>query len=93
MMPKLIAISGPLEGAAFPLDKAEIAIGRDETNGVSLADPSVSPRHCVLAYDGQLVMIRDVDRRNPSFVNGLPAGERALSNGHRRTDRASGSDK
>jgi predicted component of type VI protein secretion system len=83
MIPKLVAISGPLEGAAFPLDRAEIAIGRDQTNGISLPDPSVSSRQCVLAYDGQEVIIRDVDRANSSFVNGLPAGERTVKHGDR----------
>jgi transcriptional regulator with GAF, ATPase, and Fis domain len=83
LAPKLVAIGGPLDGATFPLDEAEIAIGRDDTNGVSLPDPSVSPRHCVLTCDGQQVTIRDLDRSNPSFVNGLPAGERTVEHGDR----------
>src|SRR5438876_4545255 len=81
MLPRLIAAAGPLSGTTLRLDRDEISIGRDAANDVSLVDPAVSPRHClVMRQDGRFT-IRDLDRSNPTFVNGLPAGDRALENG------------
>ncbi|PWT81165.1 MAG: sigma-54-dependent Fis family transcriptional regulator [Blastocatellia bacterium] len=81
LLPRLIAVAGPLSGTSLPLDRAEIAIGRDAVNDVALVDPSVSPRHCVIASHDGRVTVRDLDRNNPTFVNGLPADDRPLENG------------
>jgi Nif-specific regulatory protein len=81
MVPALVAIGGPLRGAVFPLNQAEISVGRDGMNALALADPAVSPKQCVLACRGTDVTIRDVDQGNPTFVNGLPADGRTLQRG------------
>ena len=83
MPPRLLAVSGPLSGGAFPLDRPETTIGCDRGSDIALGDTTVSPRHCVLAWNGQLVFVHDVDRGNPTFVNGLPADDRALQHGDR----------
>jgi Nif-specific regulatory protein len=83
MSPSLLAVSGPLSGGAFSLDRPETSIGCDRNNCIALADATISPRHCVLAWNGQQVVVRDVDRGNPTFVNGLPADDRALQHGDR----------
>jgi Nif-specific regulatory protein len=83
MSPSLVAVSGPLSGGAFSLDQPETSIGCDRSNCIALADPTISPRHCVLAWNGQQIVVRDFDRSNPTFVNGLPADERALQHGDR----------
>ena len=79
----LVAISGPLAGVAVPLTEAEVSIGRDDTNHVALADHLVSPRHCVLACAPGGVTVRDLDEKNPTFVNGLPSSERLMGDGDR----------
>src|SRR5260370_32440640 len=81
MFARLTAIGGPLAGASLPLNEVEISVGRDETNLVALADPAVSARHCLLVCTAERIAIRDLDPANPSFVNGLPAGDRFLSDG------------
>jgi transcriptional regulator with GAF, ATPase, and Fis domain len=81
MAPRLIAVAGPVSGTPLPLTHAEISVGRDDANQLTLADPSVSPRHCVFECGDGTVTIRDLDPGNPSFVNGLPAGDRALEDG------------
>ena len=82
MTPRLIAVAGPLSGTPLPLTRSEISIGRDAANHLTLADPSVSPRHCVLACGDGRVAISDLDPDNPTFVNGLPAaGDRTLEEG------------
>ena len=83
MSPNLVAVSGPLSGGAFPLDQPETSIGCDRSNNIALADATISPRHCVLAWNGQQIVVRDFDRANPTFVNGLPADDRALQHGDR----------
>jgi len=83
MSPNLVAVSGPLSGGAFPLDQPETSIGCDRSNNIAVADATISPRHCVLAWNGQQIVVRDFDRANPTFVNGLPADDRALQHGDR----------
>ena len=83
MSPSLVAVSGPLSGGVFPLDQPETSIGCDRSNNIALADATISPRHCVLAWNGQQIVVRDFDRGNPTFVNGLPADDRALQHGDR----------
>ena len=83
MFPRLVAVSGPLSGGAFSLDHPETSIGCDRSNSIALADATISPRHCVLAWNGQQIVVRDFDRGNPTFVNGLPADDRALQHGDR----------
>jgi transcriptional regulator with GAF, ATPase, and Fis domain len=79
--PSLIVIGGPLTGARFPLSESNTPVGRDPDNAVVLSDSSVSPHHCVLRWDGRHVTIGDLDRVNPTFVNGLPAQTQPLADG------------
>jgi transcriptional regulator with GAF, ATPase, and Fis domain len=81
MFASLKAIGGALAGVALPLAERDVSIGRDESNRIALADSSVSPRHCVLTCTADQISIRDLDPTNPSFVNGLPAGDRELNDG------------
>ena len=81
MPPRLIAVAGPISGTPLPLTRHEISVGRDAANHLTLADPGVSPRHCVFVYGDTSVSIRNLNPGNPSFVNGLPAGNRTLEDG------------
>ena len=49
---RLEAVSGPVEGRIFSLEEGEISIGREPSNLISLLDPLVSRRHCVIRRDG-----------------------------------------
>ena len=81
MFASLKAIGGSLAGMALPLSERDVSIGRDETNRIALADSAVSARHCVITCAADQIAIRDLDPTNPSFVNGLPAGDRELNDG------------
>ena len=74
-------MSGPLEGRIFALEEGEVSIGREPSNQVSLLDPLVSRRHCVVRRDGPDVRLQDLDSRNSTFVNGVPVKERVLAHG------------
>ncbi|HYN14389.1 MAG TPA: sigma 54-interacting transcriptional regulator [Terriglobales bacterium] len=78
---RLEAVSGPTEGRIFSLEEGELSIGREPTNQISLLDPLVSRRHCVLRRDGPDVRLEDLDSRNSTFVNGVPVKERVLVHG------------
>jgi transcriptional regulator with GAF, ATPase, and Fis domain len=78
---RLEAVSGPLKGRTFPLEQHEMSIGREPSNQISLLDPLVSRRHCLLRRDGPEVRIEDLDSRNSTFVNGVPVKGRVLVHG------------
>jgi transcriptional regulator with GAF, ATPase, and Fis domain len=81
MTPRLTAASGPLAGQTFPLDGPGLTLGRDHGNTVHLRDLAVSRQHCVIeAKDGRLVL-RDLESRHGTFINGVPVRERELEHG------------
>jgi transcriptional regulator with GAF, ATPase, and Fis domain len=80
--PRLLGISGPLKGSAFPLPEGEVSIGRDSSNQLWVADPSLSRRHCVLVPDGSgQFSIRDLKSRNGTLVNGVPVEQQLVRHG------------
>ena len=78
---RLEAVSGPLEGRIFGLEEGEISIGREPSNRISLLDPLVSRRHCLIRQVEADVRVEDLDSRNSTFVNGVPVKERVLVHG------------
>lgn len=72
MNPRLVAIAGPLKDSVFALPQGELSIGRDTANRLPVGDPSVSRRHCIVSREGETFMVRDLDSRNGTLVNGTP---------------------
>jgi transcriptional regulator with GAF, ATPase, and Fis domain len=83
--PRLVFIGGPVKDSTFALPAGEISVGRDASNVLPLADPSVSRRHCVFSSDDQGFKIRDLNSRNGSLVNGTPIREHRLTHGDQIT--------
>jgi Nif-specific regulatory protein len=83
MNPRLTAIAGPLKGMVFTLTEAEVSIGREASNGLCIADSSVSRRHCLIRRDADNFILRDLESLNSTFINDLPVKERELSHGDR----------
>jgi Nif-specific regulatory protein len=79
--PRLQALSGPLQEGTFLLSSDETAVGREPTNRIAIGDPSLSRRHCVLARNGDQFVIRDLESRNGTFVNGAAVKEAVLNHG------------
>ena len=77
MEARLVAISGPLEGAVFPLD-AELSIGREKTNSVPIEDRVLSRRHCLIQKDNGQFKVRDLNSSNGTYVNSLPIAAHLL---------------
>ena len=79
--PRLVAVSGPLRDSTFVISKADVSIGRDPANMLSINDPSLSRRHCLIVRDGNSFKIRDLQSRNGTYVNGSAVQETELRPG------------
>jgi hypothetical protein len=62
--------SGPTVGKVYPLEAAEVIIGRDTSSGVSINDAEVSRKHAKLSLHGSAYVIQDLGSTNGTFVNG-----------------------
>ena len=82
MRPRLLVIAGPSKDSTIPLSDGEATLGRDPANAVSVIDPSVSRKHCLLRReeDGRF-QIKDLDSRNGTLVNGMPVKTEWLHHG------------
>ncbi len=81
MDPRIVAISGPLEGQVFRLADGPISVGREASNRMSLRDTSVSRRHCIVEIQDDQAAVTDLESRNGTFVNGIPVSKRPLVHG------------
>jgi Nif-specific regulatory protein len=74
-------LSGPLKDSTIPLPEGEVTIGREASNGVALTDPSVSRKHCTIRVQEGKFLVRDLDSRNGTLVNGTEIQEQCLHHG------------
>jgi FHA domain len=80
---RLIFTSGPREGQSVDIDRPRLTIGRVDEADVQVPDFKVSREHAVIERDnGGRVVLRDLDSRNGTFVDGVRLQEpRILSGG------------
>jgi predicted component of type VI protein secretion system len=71
LMPKLIFTSGAIAGQSYDLIIEKTTVGRSDHNTLVLHDPSLSAAHCEILMYGDEVIVRDLDSRNGTFVNGV----------------------
>lgn len=81
MIPRLVAICGPLAGGTFYLDEPVVSIGRRSANDIGLRDRFVSRHHCMIRHDGQQHIIEDLNSANGTYVNGERVKASALKEG------------
>src|SRR4051812_3546312 len=79
MNPRLVAITGTLKGATFPLSADETTVGRESASAVWLNHASVSRRHCVIRGENGDFKLVDLESYNGTFVNGIPVKEQVLA--------------
>ena len=72
MNPKVVGVSGPLQGKTLVLSQGEFSIGRDPSNSLWIADPALSRKHCLLVRKDDEIILRDLESRNGTLVNGAP---------------------
>jgi transcriptional regulator with GAF, ATPase, and Fis domain len=82
LLPRLLAVAGPLKDSTIPLPQGDVTLGREPTNALPVVDPSVSRKHCLIhrEEDGRF-QVRDLESRNGTIVNGLPIKEQWLHHG------------
>ncbi len=80
--PRLIAISGPLQGKEFPV-KDETTIGREPGNQIAINEQFVSRQHCIIKSTEDGIKITDLGSHNGTYVNDVPIKERILEHGNR----------
>src|SRR5262249_19067684 len=82
--PLLRVISGPTEGPSYPLTENEIAIGREPSNHICIADPLISRRHCRIVKRTDTTdpkyWLLDGNSINGTQVNGVQIKEHLLAN-------------
>ncbi|MBE2270970.1 MAG: FHA domain-containing protein [Anaerolinea sp.] len=66
---RMINIKG-LPAGEVPIMRDEFVIGRGDTCDYVIAEPYISPRHCMIIHRGGKFTIRDLKSKNGVFVNG-----------------------
>jgi transcriptional regulator with AAA-type ATPase domain len=70
-LPALVLADAQTRAAPRPVRGTETRIGSDLDNHVVLADRFVSARHCRIQAERSAYVIRDLDSRNGTWVNGV----------------------
>jgi pSer/pThr/pTyr-binding forkhead associated (FHA) protein/Tfp pilus assembly protein PilF len=77
----LVALRGPRQGETYRLNNSEFTIGRGEENQLTITDPSVSLSHAVIIPQGELFLLKDLESKNGTLVNGKQIKEKTLKMG------------
>ena len=80
-MAVLTITSGEMEGQKVELDQDEITIGRSDQNALSLDDPAISGKHCLIKKDGNKYTLKDLNSTNGTRLNGRNIVETRLKPG------------
>src|SRR6266481_4172253 len=70
-MAKLIFIDENFSGRVYELMLEKTTVGRGDQNTLVIRDTSLSSTHCEILMHGSEVIVRDLDSRNGTFVNGI----------------------
>ena len=81
MSAKLEAITGPRKGEIFRLDDSVLSIGRDPSNHLPILDSALSRHHCQIEWRDDTYVIRDMDSRNGTLLNGSVLKDKQLTDG------------
>ena len=76
-----MAVRGPLKGSVYPLPEGESLVGRQAASHLPLDDHAVSRKHCLFVRSGSQSVVKDLESRNGTFVNGTAVTERQLEQG------------
>lgn len=83
MQPRILSISGPVNGETFVLGENVTSVGRDSSNQIQLNDISVSRRHCLIERENDEFKITDLNSLNGTFVYDIAAENTVLHHGNK----------
>ena len=66
----LLILEGPNPGKRIYMDHPVLLVGRDEECDVVIVDRQVSRRHASISRQNEQYVLRDLDSKNGTFVNG-----------------------
>ena len=82
--PRLVAMSGPLEGTVRALTDGPLSLGRDTANQIMIGDSAVSRKHCTITQvSPDVYEICDLESHNGTFVNGIQISRTPIRHGDR----------
>jgi transcriptional regulator with GAF, ATPase, and Fis domain len=82
--PRLLAVSGSLEGTVRSLKEGSLSLGREPSNEVMVGEPAVSRKHCKISeISSGIYEIADLESHNGTFVNGVQVSRSPLQHGDR----------
>lgn len=70
----LVVQTGKYRGKKIKVSGTEVLIGRDDAAGIRIGSDDVSRQHCLLTPAENGVLVRDLDSRNGTFIDGVPLG-------------------
>ncbi len=79
--PRLVALTGPLEGQTIALGAGDLSIGRHGSNRLVVREIAVSRHHATISRDADGFVLRDLDSRHGTLVNGEPVAQHRLTHG------------
>ncbi|HUU69526.1 MAG TPA: ATP-binding protein [Planctomycetota bacterium] len=79
-MVQLEVLNGPQQGTVFDLEDGTCNIGRMMGNEVIIYDEKVSSRHASIVRSAGKLILRDLQSRNGTFLNGLPVDSAVIRN-------------
>ena len=83
-MPKLIFMDRDFAGQVYELVIEKTTVGRATQNTLVLRHETVSSHHCELLFNGPEIIVRDLDSRNGTFVDGVRiTGQRQVKSGQK----------
>jgi len=82
MKTELVAEKGKVLSRAFQLEDGQrVVLGRGEDVDVQILDAGLSRRHCSITRQGEHFVIRDLNSRNGTYINGVRVKEAILNPG------------
>jgi transcriptional regulator with GAF, ATPase, and Fis domain len=82
--PRLVALSGPLEGTVHAFTDGPLSLGRDTANQIMIGDRAVSRLHCTITHvSPDVYEISDLESHNGTFVNGIQITRTPIRHGDR----------
>src|SRR5215217_5871268 len=70
-MAKLVFLDANFAGHVYELTLEKTTVGRSSENTLVLRHPSLSAAHCLILTNGSEIIVRDLDSRNGTFVDGV----------------------
>lgn len=70
-MPQMICLSGLHKGQVYDLPLGEMTLGRGDRNPIVCMDAKASRVHCKIAFDGQYLVVEDLQSTNGTRVNNV----------------------